>query len=232
MRAQDGNSQRQSGRSILRLTRHCVPRLPAARLGAQSAPIQPIHQICSSPGAEPPRLCATVHPACGLLVPACVIRRVRRLGGIRRVRRLGGIGPASQAECSALLLSPDVLGGLLLSLAALGAAQLFTCQFFVERLATIDADLAALVFSAHTLDCGEPRLRLAKVPNQLARVTPFCLRVTLRRYPVTPFQPPARRSRPPRDAFAPPRDAQGFPVTLSSLRLTLLRLRVTLSAFL
>jgi hypothetical protein len=43
------------------------------------------------------------------------------------------------------------LGGFLFRLSALGAAQLFTCQFLVEGLATVDADLAALVFSAHAL---------------------------------------------------------------------------------
>jgi hypothetical protein len=46
-------------------------------------------------------------------------------------------------------LSAELLGGFLLRLSALGAAQLFTGQFLVKRLATIDADLAALVFSAH-----------------------------------------------------------------------------------
>jgi len=64
------------------------------------------------------------------------------------------------------------LGGLLLGLSALGATQLFTGQLLVERLATIDADLAAFIFSAHTLDCGEPRLSLAKVSAQPGRVTP------------------------------------------------------------
>ena len=78
-----------------------------------------------------------------------------------------------------------MLGGLFLSLSALGAAQLFARQLFVERLATIDADLAAFVFSAHTLDCGEPRLRLAKVPNYPGRVTLLSLRVTLLSLQVT-----------------------------------------------
>ena len=55
----------------------------------------------------------------------------------------------------------------------------------MERLATIDADLAAFIFSAHTLDCGEPRLRLAKVPNYPGRVTLFSLRVTLLAFHVT-----------------------------------------------
>ena len=55
----------------------------------------------------------------------------------------------------------------------------------MERLATIDTDLAAFVFSAHTLDCGEPRLRLAKVPNRLPRVTLFGLGVTLLAFRVT-----------------------------------------------
>src|SRR5260370_42657597 len=85
-----------------------------------------------------------------------------------------------------LLLRESLLGGLLLRLAALGAAQLFTRQFLVERLATVDADLAAFIFSAHTLDCGEPRLRLAKVPNHLSRVTPERLRVRPPNLHVTP----------------------------------------------
>ena len=72
------------------------------------------------------------------------------------------------------------LGGFLFRLSALGATQLFTRQLFVEGLATVDADLAALVFSAHTLDCGEPSLHLAKVLAQPGRVTPF-------RPGVTPF---------------------------------------------
>jgi hypothetical protein len=55
------------------------------------------------------------------------------------------------------------LGGFLLRLSALSAAQLFTRQFLMKRLATIDADLAAFIFSAHNVDCGEPRLWLAKV---------------------------------------------------------------------
>jgi hypothetical protein len=42
-------------------------------------------------------------------------------------------------------------GGLLLRLAALGAAQLFAREFFVKGLATGNADLAAFVFSAHAL---------------------------------------------------------------------------------
>jgi hypothetical protein len=54
-------------------------------------------------------------------------------------------------------------GGFLLRLSALGTAQLFARQFLVKGLATIDADLAALIFSAHGLNCGEPRLYLAKV---------------------------------------------------------------------
>src|ERR1700687_3633827 len=78
------------------------------------------------------------------------------------------------------------LGGLLFRLPALGAAQLFTRQLFVERLATIDADLAAFIFSAHTLDCGEPRLYLAKVSAQPGRVTSQSLRVTPTRLAVTP----------------------------------------------
>src|SRR5690242_20257791 len=40
-------------------------------------------------------------------------------------------------------------GGFLLRLSALGAAQLFTGQFLVKGLATIDANLAAFIFSAH-----------------------------------------------------------------------------------
>jgi hypothetical protein len=105
------------------------------------------------------------------------------------------------------------LGGLLLGLSALGATQLFTRQFFVERLATIDADLAAFVFSAHTLDCGEPRLYLAKVSARAGHVTllrrPVTLRrlgVTLRRLGVTP---------------------QELGVTLRRLGVTLRRLGVT-----
>jgi hypothetical protein len=43
------------------------------------------------------------------------------------------------------------LGCLLFCLSALGAAQLFTGQLFVECLAAIDTDLTALVFSAHAL---------------------------------------------------------------------------------
>ena len=134
-------------------------------------------------------------------------RRAAEVRGRPR-RRLpdpsGGFAPAAgrAAEVSGLgcirsglpgrMLLPAwvraVLGGLLFRLSALGAAQLFTRQLFVERLATIDADLAAFVFSAHTLDCGEPRLRLAKVPNHRARVTPFRLRVTLFRLGVTLLQ--------------------------------------------
>jgi hypothetical protein len=117
--------------------------------------------------------------------PACS-RDLAPASGDPTGQRLGGIGLARQAECSSLLLREGVLGGLLLGLAALGAAQLFARQFLVERLATIDADLAAFIFSAHTLDCGEPRLRLAKVPNHLSRVTPERLRVTLSEPRVTP----------------------------------------------
>jgi hypothetical protein len=40
-------------------------------------------------------------------------------------------------------------GCFLFGLSALGAAQFFAGQFFVKRLATIDADLAAFIFSAH-----------------------------------------------------------------------------------
>jgi hypothetical protein len=40
-------------------------------------------------------------------------------------------------------------GGLLFRLSALGATQFFAGELFVERLATIDANLAALIFSAH-----------------------------------------------------------------------------------
>jgi hypothetical protein len=40
-------------------------------------------------------------------------------------------------------------GSLLFRLSALRAAEFFACQFLVEGLATIDADLAAFVFSAH-----------------------------------------------------------------------------------
>jgi hypothetical protein len=54
-------------------------------------------------------------------------------------------------------------GGFLFRLPALGAPQLFARQLLVKGLATVDADLAALIFSAHVLDCGEPRLCLAKV---------------------------------------------------------------------
>jgi hypothetical protein len=43
----------------------------------------------------------------------------------------------------------------------------------VERLATIDADLAAFIFSAHGVDCGEPSLRLAKVPPHPGPPAPF-----------------------------------------------------------
>jgi hypothetical protein len=50
----------------------------------------------------------------------------------------------------ALLLGP-ASGGLLLRLSTLGAAELFTRQFLVKGLATIDADLAAFIFSAHAL---------------------------------------------------------------------------------
>jgi hypothetical protein len=46
--------------------------------------------------------------------------------------------------------SKDRSGGLLLRLSALRAAQLFTRQFLMKGLATIDADLAAFIFSAHT----------------------------------------------------------------------------------
>src|SRR3954451_19103011 len=63
---------------------------------------------------------------------------VRRL----RPRVLGRFLPTS--ECLSLS------GGFLFRLAALGAAQLFARQFFVERLAAIDANLTAFVFSAHT----------------------------------------------------------------------------------
>ncbi|MBV9327906.1 MAG: hypothetical protein JO352_29685 [Chloroflexi bacterium] len=42
-------------------------------------------------------------------------------------------------------------GGLFFCLSALGAAQFFAGQLLVERLATIDADLAAFIFSAHAL---------------------------------------------------------------------------------
>ena len=45
----------------------------------------------------------------------------------------------------------DELGGLLFRLPALGTAQLCTRQLLVKGLATVDADLAALVFSAHAL---------------------------------------------------------------------------------
>ena len=75
----------------------------------------------------------------------------------------------------------------------------------MERLATIDADLAAFIFSAHTLDCGEPRLRLAKVPNHLSRVTPAHLRVTPEHLRVTP---------------------PSLDVTLQRLRVTLSELRL------
>jgi hypothetical protein len=63
-------------------------------------------------------------------------------------------------------------GRFLFRLSALGTAQLFARQFFVEGLATVDADLAAFVFSAHALDCGEPSLHLAKVPPFGHAVTP------------------------------------------------------------
>jgi hypothetical protein len=55
----------------------------------------------------------------------------------------------------------------------------------VERLATIDANLAAFIFSAHGLDCGEPSLFLAKVSAQAGHVTLLQLRVTLLRLGVT-----------------------------------------------
>jgi hypothetical protein len=83
-------------------------------------------------------------------------------------------------------------GGFLFSLSALGAAKLFAGQFLVKGLATIDADLAAFIFSAHTYDCGEPRLHLAKVHRLPAYVTPvrpyvthFSSNVTLFRLHVT-----------------------------------------------
>jgi hypothetical protein len=41
-------------------------------------------------------------------------------------------------------------GGLFFRLAALGAAELFARQLLVEGLAAVDANLTALVFSAHT----------------------------------------------------------------------------------
>src|SRR5262249_17672758 len=63
-------------------------------------------------------------------------------------------------------------GRFLLRLPALGAAQLFTRQFLVEGLATVDTDLAAFIFSAHALDCGEPSLCLAKVPPAPASIGP------------------------------------------------------------
>jgi hypothetical protein len=72
--------------------------------------------------------------------------------------------PARRRSISSLL---DFLwigsGGLLLCLSALRTAELFTRQLLVEGLATIDADLAAFIFSAHVLDCGEPSLYLAKL---------------------------------------------------------------------
>jgi len=64
----------------------------------------------------------------------------------------------------------SISGGFLLGLSALGAAELFAGQFLVKCLATIDADLAAFIFSAHTYDCGEPRHYLAKVRSQPACV--------------------------------------------------------------
>ena len=71
------------------------------------------------------------------------------------------------------ILSPDFCvtgfsGGFLFRLSALRTAQLFTRQLFMKGLATNNADLAAFVFSAHTYDCGEPRLSLAKVRCQPA----------------------------------------------------------------
>src|SRR5437762_5663452 len=55
------------------------------------------------------------------------------------------------------------LGGLLFRLAAFGTAEFFARQLFVKGLAAVDADLSALIFSAHAPDCGEPSHRLAKV---------------------------------------------------------------------
>jgi hypothetical protein len=77
----------------------------------------------------------------------------------------------------------------------------------VEGLATIDADLAAFIFSAHTHDCGERRLCLAKVPAR------------------APGQPPRdARNRPSR-----PRVTRFRPnVTLFRAYVTLFSLRVTL----
>src|SRR3954449_11314871 len=40
-------------------------------------------------------------------------------------------------------------GGLLFRLSALGATELFAGQLLVKRLATVDANLAAFIFSAH-----------------------------------------------------------------------------------
>jgi hypothetical protein len=45
--------------------------------------------------------------------------------------------------------APQISGSLLFRLSALRAAQFFARQFLMEGLATIDADLAAFVFSAH-----------------------------------------------------------------------------------
>ena len=92
----------------------------------------------------------------------------------------------------ARLLTPSYLvrgrsGGFLLRLSALGTAQLFARQFLMEGLATIDANLAAFIFSAHVLNCGEPRLHLAKVVSA-RRATPA---IALRANPAN-----ARRERP------------------------------------
>jgi hypothetical protein len=55
------------------------------------------------------------------------------------------------AHSSLLALLQGRSGGLLLGLSALRAAELFTRQFLMKGLATIDTNLAAFIFSAHAL---------------------------------------------------------------------------------